>query len=479
VLVSERAADPSRLILDAGASDGDVSQRAQVALKVSMLEGALHAIMVGVAESYLGAFAVELGHGPRRLAVLSTLPLFAGACCQLFSPLLCSWLGNRKRVAVAGALGQTASIAALLAIAATESTSLGALLSAKLGFWVCGGAMAPAWNAWMASLTLHTHRPRYFGKRSALNHVALLLAFGAAGFALHSAGLHVLKCFVALFGVAFVARLSSAVALTFQVDIEAPRLSTLAEPAMFPRLRRAVSTGHFGVALYLAALAFGTQLAAPFFTPYMLRELALDYRSFAALSALSILAKAVTFPCCHNLAERFGLRRVLCWAGAGVAVIPMVWAVSAHLPALILAHIVGGAVWAAVEYASFQLLLDNAPAELTAEFFSVSNALTGLAQVVGALSGGWLLGQPGVTYPEIFMLSGFMRGLPLLLLFSALRREHFPTWLRVLYTRISTVRPVAGAAQQPILAASELRPSKLPPPVDGPRGAGAPLACRK
>lgn len=444
-----------------------------------MLEGALHAIMVGVAESYLGAFAVELGHGPRRLALLSTLPLFAGACCQLFSPLFCSWLGSRKRVAVTGALGQTASIAALLAIAASESTSLGALLAAKLAFWVSGGAMAPAWNAWMASLTLHTHRPRYFGTRSALNHVALLLAFGAAGLALHAAGLHVLRCFVVLFAVAFAARLASAVALTFQADIEPPRSSALRGPAILPRLRHAVSTGHFGVALYLAALAFGTQLAAPFFTPYMLRELSLDYRSFAALSALSILAKALTFPCCHGLAERLGLRRVLCWAGVGVAVIPMVWAVSAQLPMLILAHIVGGAAWAAVEYASFQLLLDNAPAELTAEFFSVSNALTGLAQVAGALSGGWLLGHPGVSYSELFMLSGLMRGVPLLLLFSALPREQFPTWLRVLYTRIMTVRPVAGAAQQPILAASELRPSKLPAPVDGPGGAGAPLTRRK
>lgn len=477
--MSERAAEPPRLILTAGPSDPDVSRHAQAALKVSMLEGALHAIMVGVAESYLGAFAVELGHGPRRLAVLSTLPLFAGACCQLFSPLLCSWIGSRKRVAVAGALGQAASIAALLSIAATESTSLGALLSAKLAFWVSGGAMAPAWNAWMASLTLHTHRPRYFGKRSALNHVALLLAFGAAGLALHSAGVHVLRCFVLLFCVAFAARLSSAVALTFQADIEETRRSPAPEPAILTRLRRAAATGHFGVALYLAALAFGTQLAAPFFTPYMLRELTLDYRSFAALSALSILAKAVTFPCCHNLAERFGLRRLLCWAGAGVAVIPMVWAISADLPALVVAHVLGGAVWAAVEYASFQLLLDNAPAELTAEFFSVSNALTGLAQVVGALSGGWLLGQPGVTYAQIFMLSGLMRALPLLLLFSALRREHFPTWLRVLYTRILTVRPGAGAAQQPILAASELRPSKLPPPVDGPGGAGPPLTGSK
>ena len=81
-----------------------------------MLEGALHAVMVGVAESYLGAFAVELGHGARHLALLSTLPLLAGAVVQLLSPVLCAVLGSRKRLVVAGALGQTASLAALLSI---------------------------------------------------------------------------------------------------------------------------------------------------------------------------------------------------------------------------------------------------------------------------------------------------------------------------------------------------------------------------
>ena len=42
-----------------------------------------------------------------------------------------------------------------------------------------------------------------------------------------------------------------------------------------------------------------------------------------------------------------GQRSVLRWGGVGVALIPMVWAVSTELPALIVAHVLGGAVWAA------------------------------------------------------------------------------------------------------------------------------------
>jgi MFS family permease len=437
------------------ASDRDLAQRAHIALRVSMFEGALHAVMVGVAESYLGAFAVELGHPPRHLALLATLPLLAGACCQLLAPILCSWLGNRKRLAVAGALGQALSVGAFIAIAVCQSPSLSTLLAAKLGFWVSGGIMAPAWNAWMAGLTLHTERPRYFARRSALNHVALLLAFGGAGYALHRAGVRVLDCFVMLFAVAFVARLASAGALAMQADIQ-ENGAAASEARVLPRLRRAIVGGQFSVALYVAALAFGTQVAAPFFTPYMLRELSLDYKSFAALSALSILAKALAFPCCHQIAERIGLRSLLRWAGAGVAAVPIVWAVSSDFEALIFAHILGGAVWAAVEYASFQLLLDSAPADLTAEFFSLSSAVTGVGQVTGALFGGLLLGHAGFSYGHVFLMSAVFRALPLALLFFALRPEHFPVQLRVLYTRLLTVRPGAGAAQGPILAAGEL-----------------------
>ncbi|MET0413608.1 MAG: MFS transporter, partial [Polyangiaceae bacterium] len=94
-----------------------------------MVDGTLHAVMVGVTESYLGAFAVELGHGPEELALLATVPLLVGAGAQLASPLLCAALGGRKRLAVLGATVQALSIAGLAAIAWHGNTSLWALLT--------------------------------------------------------------------------------------------------------------------------------------------------------------------------------------------------------------------------------------------------------------------------------------------------------------------------------------------------------------
>jgi hypothetical protein len=342
----------------------------------------------------------------------------------------------------------------LLAIAASESRELVPLLLAKMLFWVSAGCMAPAWNAWMVTLTVHTHRQRYFAFRSALNHLALLIAFGAAGYSLQRAGGQVLHCFVVLFAVGFLARLSSVGALLAQIDIEARSHLARADASILPRLRHTVGKGNFRVAGYIALLAFGTQISAPFFTPYMLRELQLDYAHFAALAALSILTKALTFPWCHRMADAIGLRRLLIGAGGGVAFIPVVWAASSDFPALALAHVLGGVFWALVEYASFQLLLEAAPADHTAEFFSLSNFMTGLAQVTGALSGGVLLGQLSLGYSQVFLLSALLRAVPLTLLFVALRPALFPRWLRSFYARLIDVPSLAG--RRSILAATEV-----------------------
>jgi Na+/melibiose symporter-like transporter len=287
--------------------------------------------------------------------------------------------------------------------------------------------------------------------------VALLLAFCRGGWALQAAGFQLMHCYVTLFIVAFVARLISAGALVLQAEVEVPAPPPR-RASVWPRLQNTLGRARYRVPLYLALLAFGTQISAPFFTQYMLRDLALDYRTFAELSALSILAKALAFPCCHQLAERFGQRSVLRWGGVGVALIPIVWAVSSDLPTLIVAHVLGGAVWAAVEYASFQLLLDLAPSRLTAEFFSLSSAVTGVAQVAGALCGGLLLGMPGFGYEGLFVLSGLLRAAPLALLFLALRPEQLPGLVRWVYARLRSLEALAGSSAEHVL----LRASEVP-----------------
>src|SRR3954463_12396468 len=54
-------------------------------LKVSAIEGAVSSVMTGTSESYLGAFAVALGHSDLHLALLTTAPYVCGAVAQLLA----------------------------------------------------------------------------------------------------------------------------------------------------------------------------------------------------------------------------------------------------------------------------------------------------------------------------------------------------------------------------------------------------------
>jgi MFS family permease len=429
------------------------------ALVLSTLDGLFHAAMMGLGESYLGALAVELGHRGTALAVLATLPVLLGALAQLASGQLSQWLGSRKRLVVAGAMVQALSHAGLVMMAASAETRFLPLLSYKCLFWISGMLIAPAWGGWMASLIDQRARQRFFALRSASAHTVLLATFLGAGLHLHSAAARAqtLAAYAELITGAMVARLLSALALAFQPDPYAARDGD--GPPPYARIKRALTRSRFRVALYLAALMFGAHVSVPFFTPYMLRTLALSYEEYASLSAISILAKALTFPFCHLVSTRFGLRPTLIVGGLGVASVPYIWTFAQGYTDLIGVHVLGGVAWAGLEYSSYQLLLEDADGECRVEFLSLASSLSGFAQVAGALIGGQLL-ERAFDYRQVFTLSSVARALPLVLLVS-LPARHLPKTLPRLFMRLFSVRPIAGALRRPIL---DDHPSRRPPP---------------
>src|ERR1700749_851034 len=98
------------------------------ALRISILDGILFALMLGASESYFGACAVSLGHADTAVALLATMPLFMGSIAQAFTGQLVLWLGSRKRLVLLGALGQALSHVGLIAVAAFSLQSFWLLL---------------------------------------------------------------------------------------------------------------------------------------------------------------------------------------------------------------------------------------------------------------------------------------------------------------------------------------------------------------
>jgi MFS family permease len=105
-------------------------------------------------------------------------------------------------------------------------------------------------------------------------------------------------------------------------------------------------------------------------------------------------------------------------AGLGATFLPMAWASTTSFPAFLAIQLLSGTIWGVIEYTSFQLLLSSSPEETRLEFLSIAGTLNGLGQLCGALVGGTLLDQVGLSYPTVFVVSSVVRGLPLLLTFA-------------------------------------------------------------
>ncbi len=386
-----------------------------------MIDGLLYAVMVGVMESYLGALAVELGHRDAALAIFATVPLVCGALAQLFSAPVVAYFGGPRRFVVAGAAVQAATHVAFGVIAATGERRMLPLLIAKIAYWVSAMAIAPAWNSWMTLLTENVPRARYFAWRSSALQVCLLFAFVGAGFYLEEgrASGDVLRAFAVLSSIGLSARLAGTFLLAAKYDPTPPLARDGAR--MRARLAEAIASGRYRVPIFIGALMFGAQIAIPFFTPYMLRTLGLGFVGYAWLTAASIMAKALSFPLWRRASDRWGDGFVLVSSTAAMALVPLFWARTTSYEELFLVQAVSGVAWGGYEFASLQILMRQAPKSVAVEYFSLASTLSGVAQVLGSLTGSFLLSVVGLDYRGVFLVSAMGRGLALALLVPAFR----------------------------------------------------------
>lgn len=433
-------------------------------LRAILGDGVAFSVMVGLGETYVPALALALGLGASAAGLIATAPLLAGALLQLVTPLAVRGLGSYRRWVVACAVLQGLSLLPLAWMALRGQVSFLALFAVVSTYWGFGMATSPAWNAWVGTLVPRALRARFFARRTRFSQAALLAALASAGVALdlgRAAGRE-LAAFAALFVLAALARLVSARFLARQS--EAPGLARSHRTLGLLRVVGAVrQAGAGGMLLYLLGIQAAVHLAAPFFTPYMLGPLGLDYSQFMALTGMAFAARIAVLPALGHLAHRRGTGPLL-WLGAvGVTPLPALWLVSDAFGYLLALQALSGAVWAALELGtalSFFERLEERDRTSILTFYNLAHAaaLTGGAVLGAALFR--VLPEGAGAYAALFAVSAAAR----LLVLPLLRRVPRVVAPEGVALRTLALRPSAGAVQRPIL-----------PSLEG-EGGGAPIA---
>lgn len=421
-------------------------------LRAILGDGIAFSVMVGLGETYVPAFVLALGFGASAASLIATVPLLAGALLQLVTPFAVRHLGSYRRWVVACAALQAAALLPLALAALRGEAPRLALFAVVSAYWAFGMATSPAWNAWVGTLVPRRLRARFFARRTRAAQAALLAAIAAGGAWLdvgRAEGFE-LTAFAVLFVLAATARLVSARFLARQS--EAPELARSHRAlGLGPVVGAVRASGAGRLLLYLLAVHAAVNLAAPFFTPYMLGPLGLDYARFMALTGIAFAARIVVLPALGHLAHRRGTGPLLAWGAAGVVPLPALWLVSDDFAYLLALQAVSGTVWAALELGTALAFFESLEERDRASILTVYNLALAAAVAGGALVGAGLfraLAPEGGAYATLFALSSVAR----LLALPLLRRTPRVVAPEGVALRTLAVRPSAGALQRPILS---------------------------
>jgi MFS family permease len=212
----------------------------------------------------------------------------------------------------------------------------------------------------------------------------------------------------------------------------------------------------------MLGLTFGTYIAAPFFVPYMLGPIGLDYTEFTIVTATVFAARIAIAPVLGRVAHRVGVSRILLLGAIAVTPLPALWLVSHALPWLLAVQVLSGIAWGAYEYATLLTFFERIDARARTSVLSLYNAANAAAMVAGNVVGALAFGGFATSigdYALVLALSSAAR----LAALPFLRHAPLTPPVERAFAQLPlAVRPGAAGAQQPVLATLPELPGREP-----------------
>lgn len=419
--------------------------------RLSVIEGAAWSVMYGFGDSYLSPFALRLGAGNRAMAALGSMPLVIGALAQVAGASVAERTGLRKPLLVGTTAAQAVAYVLLYAGALAwpaRAVAWVLLVGAALA-WL-GSFGTAAWTSWMGDVTADRDRGRYFARRNSVIMVTLtvsmLLAAGVLSW-FRGAG-RVMAGFGVLFGVAAAARGLSSWLLSRHWEPPMARTPD-AGFSFWDFLRRAPKSNFAKFSFLVAMMNGATNVAGPFFSVYMLRDLHWTYAQFTLNTVVQLLSQMAAYRWWGAVCDRHGSRVAIKAASVMLPVLPILWAITTDVRLLLLAQVLSGLTWAGFNLATTNFIYDAVTPPKRARVVGYHGLLNAAFTLVGAN----LIGAPlAEALPSEFAFGPWhvrlVSSLPLVFIASGLLRIAVAV---VMLPRFREVRPVERVSTWAIL----------------------------
>lgn len=386
----------------------------QKSIRLVWRQGIFSSAMLSIMEYFLIPFALFLGATPMDVGLLVAIPNLVGSFSQLMAVKAVAVGGGRVPLLFKGAMMQAALLIPIGLLAFNSIRwNIALLIFLVILFRILEQLIFSAWGGVVSNYLPPEERGQFLGRRSQMmNLVAMATLFFAGYF------LHWIKTFSEMIG--FVALFFAAAlfrylcARSFGQLVDPPHEKKEGSDFTFWMFIRRMRESNFvKFVLYVAGMTFVTQIAAPYFTVFMLRDLQMSYAEYMAINVATVLGAVVGYPLWGKHGDHVGNASILKITSCLIPLIPLLWLFSSSIYYLIVVEFVSGFAWSGFNLSSINFVFDAVVPEKRVRCLGYFNMITGVALFFGSSLGGFLAERLppllGHRICTLFLLSGFLR----------------------------------------------------------------------
>jgi MFS family permease len=427
----------------------------QKSLTACWKDGTAAQVMGTVIDTYTLPLGLLLGADNVQIAALVAIPNLLAALTQLVAVRAITKTKSRLRWIVRGVAIQAVGLVPLGFLKLLSWSGRINLLIVFIALYkILNSSVSPAWGSLVSEYLPPQRRGDYFGWRSRILGITSISTLIVSGFILQFC--EKLKAdaygFMVLFLITSIARFISCYYLSQMMDL--PSVSSKADHfTLWMFLKRFRESNFVKFVFYVAGITFATNIAAPYFSVHMLRDMHFSYVSFMAVTLAPTLAGLITFPLWGRHADKVGNARILKLTGLLVPIIPILWLFTRRPSVLFLIESFSGFVWGGFNLCTVNFIYDAVSPGKRVRCLSYFNLINGCAIFSGAWLGGWLSEHvmPVFGYPllGLFLISTAGRAASYLVLgkkFQEVRADVKPIRSLELFFSVAGLQSFIGRA---------------------------------
>jgi MFS family permease len=405
-----------------GSWSAQLTSTTQRNLRSFFFDGLFASATDSITVTYLTLYVLALGANSADIGLMTALASLNATLLLIPGAILVDRIGNRKKIVLisSGVVGRICLLLlALIPIFYQNSAVIYIAIGIKVLMDGANNFSLPAWVSLAGDVVPLSWRGRYFGTRNLAMGIAAILVIYGFGQLITWIGSP--KGYQWALGLAFVFGITSASFFSRIRDYRDINQKIPAQSYSFKSLFATLKNDRNFLALcgFTALWNFSINIAGPFFNVFLVKDLSATASIIGAVAVVGKISALPSQKFFGNLADRWGSGKLMRLMAFIIPFLPISWFfVQAPWQAIPI-NIVGGILWAGMNLASFNLLLETSPQEQRARYSAMYQIAVALSTAIGATLGGFVADQWGIRL--VFLLSGIGRLIAAIVLFKFVR----------------------------------------------------------